>query len=118
LLLLLQFENYCGLIQERCTEEEKEDGGEPTVKLEDCIRSYSVKEQLDESETWYCNKCKTHNRAFKQIRIWKAPKNMIVHLKRFVYKVSECEAKLRAKFRVPNSVRNFLFISYHGYINY
>ena len=56
-----------------------------TVPLSSCIRQYCEREQLDQTETWYCDKCKTHNRAFKQIRLYKAPKNLIIHLKRFKF---------------------------------
>ena len=61
------------------TEKEK-----PTTVL-DCIKKYCQKEQLEESEMWYCNQCKKQVRAWKQFHLYSAPPILIVHLKRFHY---------------------------------
>jgi len=51
----------------------------------DCITKYCQIEQLEESEMWYCNKCKDHVRAWKQFHLYRTPPILIVHLKRFHY---------------------------------
>jgi ubiquitin carboxyl-terminal hydrolase 4/11/15 len=42
-------------------------------------------EQLEETEMWYCNRCKEHVRAWKQFHLYRAPPILIIHLKRFQY---------------------------------
>ena len=42
-------------------------------------------EQLEESEMWYCNRCKEHVRAWKQFHIYRSPPILLIHLKRFQY---------------------------------
>jgi hypothetical protein len=55
------------------------------VSIMDCIEKYCELEQLDESDMWYCNKCKEHVRAWKQVSLYRTPPILIVHLKRFHY---------------------------------
>lgn len=51
--------------------------------LSDCIGLFSEKEQLDENNMWYCGKCANFVQAFKKLDIWRLPKVLILHLKRF-----------------------------------
>jgi len=51
----------------------------------DCIEKYCQKEQLEDTEKWYCNECKEHVRAWKQFHLYRTPPILIVHLKRFQY---------------------------------
>lgn len=53
------------------------------VTLQDCLQRFSVREQLGESDKWYCSACKAHVRAFKTMGIWRLPAVLIIHLKRF-----------------------------------
>ena len=53
--------------------------------LVDCFRKFAEKEQLGETEMWYCGKCKEHQRAYKKLDLWSAPEILILHLKRFQY---------------------------------
>lgn len=62
--------------------------GEKQITVMDCIEKYCQKEQLDESEMWYCNKCKDHVRAWKQFHLYRTPPILIVHLKRFHFSAS------------------------------
>ncbi len=55
------------------------------ITVLDCIRKYCEIEQLQESEMWYCNKCKEHVQAWKQFHLYRTPPILIVHLKRFHY---------------------------------
>jgi len=41
------------------------------IEVIDCIQKYCEEEQLDESETWHCNQCQEHVRAWKQFRLKK-----------------------------------------------
>ena len=55
------------------------------VTVLDCIDKYCQKEQLEETEMWYCNKCQKHVRAWKQFHLYRAPPILIIHLKRFQF---------------------------------
>jgi len=66
-----------------CEEDTEEVPKVPSVV--DCIIKYCQIEQLEESEMWYCNKCKDHVRAWKQFHLYRTPPILIVHLKRFQY---------------------------------
>lgn len=59
----------------------------PTTIL-DCVEKYCQMEQLEETEMWYCNRCKEHVRAWKQFHLYRAPPVLIIHLKRFQYSAS------------------------------
>jgi len=58
------------------------------ITVLDCIRQYCKIEQLEETEMWYCNKCKEHVQASKQFDLYRTPPILIVHLKRFHYSSS------------------------------
>jgi ubiquitin carboxyl-terminal hydrolase 4/11/15 len=58
---------------------------EQPITVMDCIKKYCEKEQLEESEMWYCNKCKNHVRAWKQFSLHRTPPYLIIHLKRFYF---------------------------------
>jgi len=62
--------------------------GDKTVTVQDCIDKFCSKEQLDESEMWYCNRCRDHVRAWKQFHLYRAPPFLVIHLKRFSYSSS------------------------------
>jgi hypothetical protein len=64
---------------------EKDDEEEKKTDVLDCINKYCQTEQLEESEMWYCNRCKTHVRAWKHIGIFRAPPILIIQLKRFTF---------------------------------
>ncbi len=53
--------------------------------LGDCLECFCQPEQLDESDTWYCSKCKDHVRAVKKLDLWHLPPVLVIHLKRFSY---------------------------------
>lgn len=58
------------------------------ISVSQCIEKYCQMEQLEETEMWYCNKCKEHVRAWKQFHLYRTPPILIVHLKRFHYSAS------------------------------
>ena len=53
------------------------------LSLENCFNSFSRCEKLDESNEWYCPKCKEHRRVYKQMEIFRLPIYLILQLKRF-----------------------------------
>jgi hypothetical protein len=63
----------------------EDDAEKKTVTVLDCIEKYCQMEQLEESEQWYCSKCKKHVCAWKQFHIYRSPPHLIVHLKRFQF---------------------------------
>ncbi|KAG7366574.1 ubiquitin carboxyl-terminal hydrolase [Nitzschia inconspicua] len=56
------------------------------VTLDQCFRSFSRPERLDEHNMWYCSRCKEHVRALKTIKLWRLPNILVVHLKRFEFR--------------------------------
>ena len=58
------------------------------MTVSQCIEKYCQMEQLEETEMWYCSKCKEHVRAWKQFHLYQTPPILIVHLKRFHYSAS------------------------------
>ena len=59
--------------------------GPKTTNVLDCIEKFVQMEQLEESEMWYCNRCKEHVQAWKQFHIYRSPPILLIHLKRFQY---------------------------------
>ncbi|KAM7541461.1 hypothetical protein Aperf_G00000034307 [Anoplocephala perfoliata] len=68
------------------------------VKLHNCMDLFLSSEQLGERDLWYCKKCKEHQRAFKKFDLWKLPKVLVIHLKRY-----------KSHYRV---MKNELFVDY------
>jgi len=46
---------------------------------------FTNEERLNENDAWYCPSCKQHKQASKQLDLFKLPKILIIHLKRFSY---------------------------------
>jgi ubiquitin carboxyl-terminal hydrolase 4/11/15 len=53
------------------------------ITLDDCLNEFGKEEVLSADDTWYCPRCKLHQRATKKFELWKTPDILIVHLKRF-----------------------------------
>ena len=51
--------------------------------LNDCLKLFCEEELLSNDNLWYCNKCKKHNKAKKQIKLYKLPLYLIIQLKKF-----------------------------------
>jgi len=66
-------------------ESAKTSSKEDTITLYDCLKLFTLEEQLGPDDAWYCNECKEFRQAKKRFDIWSAPKILIVHLKRFSY---------------------------------
>ncbi len=74
-----------------------------TVTLEQCLENMREPEQLEQGNEWYCSKCKDHKLATKEIDIYKAPKILILHLKRFKQKGTFRKEKNESKVIFPMS---------------
>ncbi|XP_073993837.1 ubiquitin carboxyl-terminal hydrolase 4-like isoform X2 [Rhodnius prolixus] len=55
------------------------------INIEDCISLFTTCEKLSADDAWYCPACRKHQRATKKFDLWKLPKILIIHLKRFSY---------------------------------
>jgi ubiquitin carboxyl-terminal hydrolase 4/11/15 len=53
------------------------------ITLDDCLNEFGKEEILSEMDTWYCPRCKEHQRASKKFELWKTPDILVMHLKRF-----------------------------------
>lgn len=51
--------------------------------IQDCLEQFRRVEKLEKDNSWYCNKCKDHVEATKQIEIYKVPPVLIFCLQRF-----------------------------------
>ena len=79
------FSKKTGLELEENHKDEMEEEG---LSLYDCLKLFGEPEQLDKDNQWFCSSCKEHKLAKKQMRVYKAPKYLIIHLKRFKAKGS------------------------------
>ncbi len=51
--------------------------------MAECLQQFTQTELLD--EPFKCSKCKTYNKASKQLQITKCPELLVLHLKRFSF---------------------------------
>nr|VZI43187.1 unnamed protein product [Spirometra erinaceieuropaei] len=54
-----------------------------SLELKSCIRQFFKTEELSGSSRWMCPACKVPRDAVKTFDIWRLPKYLIIHLKRF-----------------------------------
>eukprot|EP00039_Didymoeca_costata_P012676 m.183615 g.183615 ORF g.183615 m.183615 type:complete len:1137 (+) comp15547_c0_seq2:255-3665(+) len=54
--------------------------------LRGALELFQKPEVLEPSEAWYCSKCSEHVEATKEMSVWKAPKVLVLHLKRFSFR--------------------------------
>lgn len=67
-------------------EEDKNEGGDESkadLNLDSCFKNYSEEETLTGDDRWYCRTCKEHRDIDKKLELYKAPKILILQLKRF-----------------------------------
>jgi len=56
-----------------------------SIALSSCLELFTKKEKLSAEDAWYCGKCQEHREASKKFDIFKLPKILVVHLKRFQF---------------------------------
>lgn len=67
-----------------CTDAAAGAGGS-AIPMSTLLDGFIKPETLDESESWYCGKCKEHRRATKVLHPYAAPRVLVLHLKRFAF---------------------------------
>ena len=72
--------------------------------LNDCLKLFCDEELLNKENMWYCNVCKKHKRAKKQIKLFRMPKYLIIQLKKFENKADF--------FNYMNEKKKDVFIKY------
>eukprot|EP00123_Amoebidium_parasiticum_P006322 comp17299_c0_seq1/m.16441 comp17299_c0_seq1/g.16441 ORF comp17299_c0_seq1/g.16441 comp17299_c0_seq1/m.16441 type:complete len:906 (-) comp17299_c0_seq1:89-2806(-) len=70
-------------IQDEMPDPVQQEGKESPVTLNDCLDLFTKQEQLGADDLWYCPKCKSHQQAYKKFDLWRLPRTLVVHLKRF-----------------------------------
>jgi len=58
------------------------------IQMKECFEQYSVEETLGGDDQWYCSNCKEHRDITRRLELWKVPKIMCIHLKRFTTRKS------------------------------
>lgn len=59
------------------------------MTLADCIESFTQDENLDKDNLWHCGNCKKLVQATKKMDLYKLPRILIIHLKRFRHKITQ-----------------------------
>lgn len=57
-----------------------------SLSIYDCFDQFKKEEKLERENTWYCNVCKNQQEALKKMEIYRAPRILIIQLKRFKLK--------------------------------
>ncbi|CAI9781376.1 unnamed protein product [Fraxinus pennsylvanica] len=60
-------------------------GPQDSVSLYKCLEAFLKEEPLGPEDMWYCPVCKKHCQASKKLDLWRLPKILVIHLKRFSY---------------------------------
>jgi len=63
----------------------KEESKTSPNTLHHCLQLFCATEQLSPKDAWYCPNCKEFKEAYKKFDLWKLPKYLVIHLKRFQY---------------------------------
>ena len=93
------FEDHKSVLE--MAEHEQTNKHQRNVTLDQCFDRYTKPERLDEKNMWYCSQCKRHVRAMKTMKLWRLPSILIIHLKRFEYKVAIRQEKLETLVEFP-----------------
>ena len=76
---------------------QSENGG--VISIYHCLEQFTMGEQLDEENAWYCSACKKHVRALKTMKLWSIPDILIIHLKRFTFRRTKRGGLVRSKLK-------------------
>ena len=55
------------------------------LSLRGCLRRFTAPETLLEEEAWRCEGCAAMRRATKRVAVWRAPRILVITLKRFAF---------------------------------
>ncbi|CAA2992864.1 ubiquitin carboxyl-terminal hydrolase 8 isoform X1 [Olea europaea subsp. europaea] len=56
-----------------------------SASLYKCLEEFLKEEPLGPEDMWYCPVCKGHSQTSKKLDLWRLPKILVIHLKRFSY---------------------------------
>ena len=89
-----RMKRYLGLKRRNKCDESK-------YKIQECLKCFVSEERLDESEAPHCSKCKKSCPAKKRMQIFRLPKILVLHLKRFSETSRLRRCKLNASVECP-----------------
>lgn len=72
---------------------------ESHLTLTDCLKAFTSDEELDDG-SWYCNRCKKHQKGSMTQRLYQLPDILVIHIKRFNM-TARFREKIRAKVIYP-----------------
>ena len=55
------------------------------ITLYNCLSLFTETERLGKEDAWFCPECKDFVQATKKFDLWKLPRVLVIHLKRFSY---------------------------------
>ena len=70
-------------VQKQSFSDDKTEDNIEAKNLYECFKLFSEPETLNADNAWYCSVCKEHKEAPKEMKIYKTPKYLVLHLKRF-----------------------------------
>lgn len=71
------------------------------MSLYKCLDLFTNVEKLGPDDPWYCNRCKEFRQATKKFDLWRLPRILVIHLKRFSYKNRYWREKLETLVDFP-----------------
>ena len=74
---------------------------ESKFNIQECLQLYVSEEHLSESEAPHCSKCKSCRPAKKRMQIFRLPKVLVLHLKRFSEMSRSRRCKLNSSIECP-----------------
>lgn len=66
--------------------DKNEENSASGVNLYSCLDLFTTVEKLGPDDPWYCNRCKEFRQATKKFDLWRLPRILVIHLKRFSFK--------------------------------
>eukprot|EP00601_Ochromonadales_sp_CCMP2298_P009869 CAMPEP_0173253734 /NCGR_PEP_ID=MMETSP1142-20121109/21496_1 /TAXON_ID=483371 /ORGANISM="non described non described, Strain CCMP2298" /LENGTH=701 /DNA_ID=CAMNT_0014187019 /DNA_START=51 /DNA_END=2156 /DNA_ORIENTATION=- len=79
--------------------------GDSKSTLEKCLEKFTAEEVLDNENMYLCEKCSTKRKSIKTLSIFKYPRVLVIHIKRFRYS-SARRVKLFDDVKFPTSGLN------------
>jgi ubiquitin C-terminal hydrolase len=73
------------------------------VTLEECLTAFASEEYMD-AMGYKCSKCKAEDTCTKQMTIYRFPKVMVIHMKRFDNVGFSRREKLNTRIEIPLSI--------------
>lgn len=77
--------------------------GKKEIELKVCLNAFTQKTKLDQSNEWHCPKCNKKVCADRTTDIWKLPRILIFHLKRF-HNIGGSNRKLDTNVLFPEEI--------------